>query len=94
MARKIQFNTSYDVVRELEKYPHTEPMVTMAIRSDGSVESVTIVLSSGSPEIDEAIRRIVQSQENYQAFPPVLARDFDVIEIRRTWTFDGAIRLY
>ena len=94
MARKIQFNTSYDVVRELEKYPHTEPMVTMAIRSDGSVESVTIVLSSGSPEIDEAIRRIVRSHEHYQAFPPGLARDFDVIEIRRTWTFDGAIRLY
>ncbi|MGI9025413.1 MAG: energy transducer TonB [Burkholderiaceae bacterium] len=94
MARKIQFSTPYDVVRELEKYPHIDPMVTMAIRSDGSVESVTIVLSSGSPEIDEAVRRIVQSHEHYQAFPPGLARDFDVIEIRRTWTFDGAIRLY
>ncbi len=94
MARKIQFNTPYDVVRELEKYPHINPMVTMAIRSDGSVESMTIVLSSGSPEIDDAIRRIVQSHEHYQAFPPGLARDFDVIEIRRTWTFDGAIRLY
>ncbi len=94
MARKIQFNTPYDVVRELAKYPHIDPMVTMAIRSDGSVESVTIVLSSGSPEIDEAIRRLVQSHEHYQPFPPGLARDFDVIEIRRTWTFDGAIRLY
>ncbi len=94
MARKIQFNTPYDVVRELEKYPHIDPMVTMAIRSDGSVESVTIVLSSGSPEIDEAIRRITQSHEHYQAFPPGLARAFDVIEIRRTWYFDGAIRLY
>jgi hypothetical protein len=36
----------------------------------------------------------VQSQVPYQAFPPSLAREFDVIEIRRTWSFDMAIRLY
>ncbi len=69
-------------------------MVTVAIRSDGSVESVTFVVSSGVAEIDEAIRRIVESQMPYQAFPPALAREFDVIEIRRTWYFDTAVRLY
>ena len=69
-------------------------MVTVAIRSDGSVESVTFVLSSGIPELDEAVRRIVQSQVPYQAFQPALAREYDVIEIRRTWHFDSAIRLY
>ena len=52
------------------------------------------VMSSGVPEIDEAIRRIVQSQVPYQSFPPALARDYDVIEIRRTWYFDVAVRLY
>ena len=92
--RKIQFNTPFDLVRELAKHPHIDPLVTVAIRSDGSVESVTIVRSSGSTEIDEAIRRIVQSHEHYQAFPPGLTRDFDVIEIRRTWYFDVAVRLY
>ncbi|MBK9244489.1 MAG: TonB family protein [Burkholderiales bacterium] len=74
--------------------PHTNPMVTVAIRSDGSVESVTFVTSSGVAEIDEAIRRIVQSHAPYQPFPPGLVRDFDVVEIRRTWHFDVAIRLY
>jgi outer membrane biosynthesis protein TonB len=93
-ARKIQFNTTVDVVREVAKRPHVDPLVTVAIRSDGSVESVTFVLSSGVTEIDEAIRRIVQSQVPYLAFPPGLARDFDVIEIRRTWYFDVAVRLY
>jgi len=92
-ARKIQFNTSVDTVREVAKRPHTNPMVTVAIRSDGSVESVTFVLSSGVAEVDEAIRRIVQSHLPYQAFPPGLAREFDVIEVRRTWHFDMAIRL-
>ena len=69
-------------------------MVTVAVRSDGSVESVTFVVSSGVAEIDEAIRRIVESQRPYPAFPPALAREFDVIEIRRTWYFDSAVRLY
>jgi len=93
-ARKIQLNMTYDMVREAAKRPHTHPVVTVAIRSDGSVESVTFVLSSGVAEIDEAIRRIVQSQLPYQAFPPALAREFDVVEIRRTWHFDSAVRLY
>ena len=38
--------------------------------------------------------RIVRSQENYPAFPPALLRDYDVVEIRRTWHFDTAVRLY
>ena len=93
-TRKIQFNTTVDTVREVAKRPHTTPMVTVAIRSDGSVESVTFVLSSGVAEVDEAIRRIVQSHAHYPAFPPALAREFDVVEIRRTWSFDMAVRLY
>ncbi|CAH1388240.1 hypothetical protein NTGM5_840015 [Candidatus Nitrotoga sp. M5] len=92
-ARKIQFNTPVDIVREVAKRPHNVPMVTVSIRSDGSVEPVIFVISSGVAEVDEAIRRIVQSHVHYQAFPPELAREFDVIEIRRTWHFDTAIRL-
>ena len=94
MGRKIQLNMTFDMVREAARQPHADPLVTMAIRSDGSVESVTFVRSSGVPAIDEAIRRIVHSQANYQAFPPALLLDYDVVEIRRTWHFDMAIRLY
>jgi TonB family protein len=83
-----------DMVRDVVKRPHTNPLVTVAIRSDGSVESVTFVMSSGVAEIDEAVRRIVESQLPYQPFPPALAREYDVIEIRRTWHFDVAVRLY
>ena len=67
--------------------------MTVAVRSDGSVEAITFVLSSGVPELDEAIRRVVQSQVHYQRFSPALEREYDVIEIRRTWIFDDAIRL-
>ncbi len=93
-ARKIQFNTPVATVREVAKQPHRHPMVTVAIRSDGSVESVTFVVPSGVAQVDDAIRRIVQSHEHYPAFPPALARDYDVIEIRRTWHFDDAVRLH
>jgi len=93
-ARKIQFNTAVDTVRDVAKRPHTPPMVTVAVRSDGSVESVTFFVSSGVAEVDAAIRRIVESQRPYLAFPPGLAREVDVVEIRRTWYFDQAVRLY
>ena len=93
-SRKIELNLTFDMVREAAKQRHTDPLVTVAIRSDGSVESVTFVRTSGVAAIDEAIRRIVHSQANYQAFPPGLLRDYDVVEIRRTWHFDMAVRLY
>ena len=93
-ARKIQLNMTFDMVRDVAKQPHTDPLVTVAVRSDGSVEAVTFVRSSGVAAIDDAIRRIVQSQANYQAFPPGLLLDYDVVEIRRTWHFDMAVRLY
>ncbi|MEX8494669.1 TonB C-terminal domain-containing protein [Sphaerotilus sp.] len=93
-ALKIQLNTLPDRVREITKRPHTPPTVTVALRSDGSVESMTFVVSSGVAEVDDAIRRIVETQRPYPAFPPALAREFDVIEIRRTWYFDAAVRLH
>lgn len=93
-ARRIQLNTTMAMVAEAAAQPHTAPLVTVAIRSDGSIESVSFVVSSGVAAIDEAITRIVHSQAPYPAFPPGLARDFDVIEIRRSWHFDMAIRLY
>ena len=67
--------------------------MTVAVRSDGSVETITFVRSSGVVGIDETIRRVIESQTPYQAFSPNLAREYDVIEIRRTWHFDTAIRL-
>ncbi len=93
MARKVELNTPIETVRELAKRPHADPLVTIAIRSDGSVESLKFDVSSGSPEFDEAVRRIVQSHEHYEPFSPGLKRDYDVIEIRRTWSFDTAVRM-
>lgn len=93
-ARRIQLNTPPALVRELAARPHQRPLVTVALRSDGSVEALTFVVSSGVPDIDEAIRRLVHEYAPYPAFPPGLSRDYDVIEIRRSWHFDAAVMLY
>ena len=93
MSKKIEMNMTFDMVREAVKQPHARPTVTVAIRADGTVEKVTFVTSSGVPAIDEAIRKVVASQAPYGKFPPSLQRQYDVIEIRRTWIFDTAIRL-
>jgi hypothetical protein len=93
-ARKIHLNVAIESVREIVSRPHANPVVTVALRRDGTVESISFVVSSGVAELDEGIRRIVQAQAPYQAFPPALAGEYDVIEIRRTWYFDSAVRLY
>ena len=93
MSKKIEMNMTFDKVRELIKQPYQRPTVTIAVRSDGTVEKVTFVTSSGVAAIDDAVRKIIASQAPYGAFAPSLARQYDVIEIRRTWIFDIAIRL-
>ena len=73
-ARKIQLNPTFDLVREATRAPYTDPLVTVAIRSDGSIESISFVRRSGVPQLDDAIERVVRSLERYPAFLPALAR--------------------
>src|SRR5574337_302457 len=93
-AGRIQNNTPPETARELARQPHRDPMVTVAIRSDGSIEAVTFVISSGVAAVDDAIRGIIESHKPYPAFPAGLASQVDVVEIRRTWYFDVAVRLH
>jgi TonB family protein len=73
---------------------HDDPLVKIAVRPDGSVESVVFERSSGVAAIDDAIRRVVISLAPYPGFPGDLAMDYDVIEFRRVWTFDLAVKLF
>ena len=92
--QKIELNAEFELLKKAKTGPYENPVVTVALRSDGSVEGVTFNRSSGSPEIDNAVRRIVMALSPYKPFPGDLAMDYDVIEIRRTWTFDTALRLF
>lgn len=90
---KIERNGRLNYSQSSSEKARGDPVVTVAIRSDGSVEEVIINRSSGRPELDEAVRRIVRLNARYSSFPPALARNYDVIEIRRIWSFDDALRL-
>jgi TonB family protein len=90
---KIERNGSLNYSQLSKDKARSDPIVTVAIRSDGSVEDVIINRSSGRADLDEAVRRIVRLNARYAAFPPDLARRYDVIEIRRIWNFDDMLTL-
>ena len=90
---KIERMGSLNFRRSATLRAHDNPIVTVAIRSDGSLEEVYINRSSGVREIDEAVRRIARLNAPYSPFPPDLARQYDVIEIRRVWFFDNTLRI-
>jgi outer membrane biosynthesis protein TonB len=93
VRQKIERNAIVSKMQLSSGTVHTDPVVSIAIRSDGSIEDVTILRSSGRPDIDEVVRRIVSLNARYSAFPPNVAANYDVIELRRIWTFAEVLRL-
>lgn len=67
--------------------------LTVRIRSDGSVDRVEIDRPSGKRVLDDAAKRIVRMAEPFAEFPANIRRDYDILEITRTWTFTTASRL-
>ena len=62
-------------------------LLTVSIRSDGTVENVEINRSSGQRVLDAAAIKIVEMSAPFAAFPPDIKRDTDVLHITRTWMF-------
>jgi protein TonB len=62
-------------------------VVTVSIKSDGTLERVEINRSSGQRILDAAAVRIVHLAAPYAPFPADIARDTDIIHITRTWLF-------
>ena len=50
------------------------PIVSVAVRSDGSIDEVTILRSSGRADTDDTVRRIVHLDARHAAFRPALRR--------------------
>jgi periplasmic protein TonB len=79
-------NLNYpEAARQLKLYGSL--LLTVSIRSDGSVENVEINRSSGHRILDAAAVRIVEMSAPFAGFPPDIKRDTDVLHITRTWTF-------
>jgi protein TonB len=68
-------------------------VLTVIIKADGTLDRVDINRPSGQKVLDDAARRIVRMAAPYSAFPADIARDTDILEITRTWTFTNADKL-
>jgi len=79
-------NLNYpEAARQLKLYGSL--LLTVSIRSDGSVENVEINRSSGAKVLDAAAVKIVEMSAPFAPFPPDIKRDTDVLHITRTWMF-------
>ena len=65
----------------------------VALRANGTVQSIQLLRSSGHSALDDAAFRIVHLAAPYAPFPPELRRQYDVLHIVRTWVFDPGNRL-
>jgi len=91
--QKIERNGNLNYSQSSSNKSRGDPLVSVSIRSDGSVEDITILRSSGRNDIDQAVRNIVRINARYATFPPNIAAQYDVLEIRRIWSFDDNLRI-
>ncbi len=68
-------------------------LITVAVRTDGSLENIDIVRSSGSKILDAAAIHIVELAAPFANFPLELQNEADVLHITRTWTFTKSDQL-
>src|SRR5690606_36395278 len=80
-------NLNYpDEARRQRIYGSLRMMVI--VKSDGTVEELRVLESSGRPVLDEAAMRIVRLSAPFAPFSGELARNYDQVEIIRTWRFE------
>lgn len=63
-------------------------MLDVSIKSDGSVNKVRILRSSGKKVLDDAAIRIVELAAPFDPFPANIRREADIVHITRTWKFN------
>ena len=69
-------------------------VLSVSIKSDGSLDAVEVQRSSGHQILDRAAERIVKMGSPYANFPVNIKRDTDILVITRTWTFARGDKLF
>jgi protein TonB len=77
-----------------ERYPpeargrqYDSLIITAEIDKHGNVVDVVINKKSKYEALNRAVRQIVYAGQPYERFPPEMAREGDILQIVRTWTF-------
>jgi protein TonB len=68
--------------------------VTVAIRPDGSIDSMQIERPSGYPVLDRAAEKILAMAAPFAPFSAEILKDYNMIVITRTWTFAPGDKLF
>jgi protein TonB len=68
-------------------------VLTVSIKTDGTLDKIEINRSSGERILDQAAIRIVRLAAPFSPFPADISRDTDILSITRTWTFTRTDRL-
>ncbi|MCW8841629.1 MAG: energy transducer TonB, partial [Gammaproteobacteria bacterium] len=61
----------------------------VALRPDGSVASIEVIRSSGHKILDDGAIRIVKLAAPFNAFPPEVRKETDILHIIRVWQFQN-----
>ncbi len=69
-------------------------VLVVSIKTDGSLDGVEVIRSSGHQILDRAAERIVKMASPFGSFPANIKRDTDILVITRTWTFAPGDKLF
>jgi periplasmic protein TonB len=67
--------------------PNRHPVLEVAIGADGSLREVRVTRSSGNSLLDQASIDLVRLASPYDAFPPAVRAQFDVLRFAYEWRF-------
>ena len=75
-------------------YPTTgnaqrNPILEVAVSSDGTLQEVIVLRSSGEKSLDQAAINILTIASPFDPFPEYLSRDFDALRFSYEWYFIG-----
>ncbi len=65
-----------------------ELRLMVALNANGTINQIKILKSSGHKAVDNAAIKVVRKAAPFDAFPPQMRKDTDILEIIRTWRFE------
>lgn len=68
---------------------NANPVIAVAIASDGTLAQAVISRSSGDPALDQAALTILKLASPFNPFPPALARRYSMLRFTYEWQFVG-----
>lgn len=67
---------------------HNAPVIEVALRADGSLQSAAVQRGSGDLALDQAALNILRLASPFSPFPPELAKEYSVLRFAYQWEFE------